>query len=445
MTYNTGFVHKYGGTSVITPLQDHAIIQRTVREHALVQDGHSVLVTSGVGKTDRPKLTDIMYDVVKGVYQDTNWMYAKDVMLSKLQAHQLPTTLLDPLHNRIEHILSGTITEPDKPYLIGYPELAQSTVLYHLGKHTYPTLDWHLVQAPYGMVGDGIIDAPINKQASLDLIREIAPGGITVVPGFIGKGPVTLERGSSDATATYWGAALGLDEVIIYSDRPGILPIHPDIIDGLAPLRELTHAEAHFYSGWGAGIIQQVALVPVRNTDTKLKIKSSMQPDLPGTIIGGRPYTDNHGVKAIAYVPGLTSVTVHGLSDRPGSGAEVGAVFGAHGVSVDFLADGTDKRAHIVNANNPQFGPLLAALYQKHPVETSGELVRVALVGDGMDLAARLNGGHAIEVMTDTLRSERIQTYYRTAFARDTTHSVFVGKEDGHRLVRALAKNLGML
>ena len=454
MIYRTGFVHKYGGTSVITPQQDLAILERTINEHQTVPaNGYSVVVTSGMGKTDKPKLTDIMYQIVSGVHQEDNWKQVKHSVLSKAHWHGLNPNLFDNECNRIESVLlSGNLDSEAEPHFIGFPELVQSKLLYELGKMKYPHSNWNLVCHPYGLVGHnqhGTINVPINQQASLHCINNISKqykGGITIVPGFIGSGPVTLERGSSDATATYWGAALSLDEVIIYSDRPGILPIHPDIIDGLSPLRELTHAEAHFYSGWGAGIIQQVALAPVRNTDTRLKIKSSIQPDLPGTIIGGRPYTDNYGVKAVAYVPGLTSVLVRGISDRPGSGAAVESLFGKNGVSIDFLADGTDKRAHIVNSNHPRFGQLLHDLYKDHCVETSGELVRVALVGDGMDLATRLNGGlHATEIMTDTLRDERIRTVYRTAFKGDTTHSVFVNKQDGHKLVKALAKNLGIV
>ncbi|MAG60206.1 hypothetical protein CL619_00315 [archaeon] len=471
---SNGFVHKYGGTSVLTPEQDLSIVSRTIQRRRDVSDsGYSILVTSGTGKiNDTPngrKATDLMYEIVNGVRVDHNWEIVKDKFLAKLAAHQIPDFAWQEDIKRTERILvSGdTISEQDKPRLIGLPELMQAKTLFYLGQKVDPDHEWVLLSwpegnIPLGMIGEqghGFIDVPIDHQATLANILDIAQksgiaGKIAVVPGFIGsystnqRGKlVTLERGSSDATATYWGAALGLDEVVIYSDKPGIFPIDPAVVSGLKTLRELTYLEAHLYAGWGAGIIQQLALRPAMDKKTLLRIKSSLKPQLPGTKIGGRPYTENFGVKAIAYVPGLSSVIVNDITDRPGSGGAVGVMFGKHGISVDHLIDGTNRRAHIVRLNENHHA-LISDLYESgHRVQTEGPLARVALVGAGMDLAQRLraDGDHATCVLTRTLREIGVPTYARTHFQGDISHSVFVEQQYGSTLVKTLARNLGII
>ncbi len=478
-TLPNSFVDKYGGTSVITKEQDLAIVDRTFSKAKRVSDsGYSILVTSGMGQVDETpdgrKLTNHMYDIVEGIRVDHAWSIVKKRITDKLAAHEISEEHFSADFRRLEGILKSgdEISERDKPYIIGFPELMQAKILQLVGSHRNNDKEWVLVSWPdspiplglIGQKGHGRIDVPIDHEQSLINIADVArkaklAGKIAVIPGFVGslsrqhlEKLVTLERGSSDATATYWGAALGLEKVVIYSDRAGILPIDPRIVDGLKPLKELTYLEAHLYAGWGAGIIQQLAIRPLmdsvrRNRETQLIIRSSMEPDLPGTKIGGRPYVENFGVKAIAYVPNRTAIIIRGISDRPGSGAAVEALFGKHGISVDHIVDGVNKRAHFVDTNNPQIGALLQEISQiGYRYCAEGPYTRIALVGAGMDLAQRVNGNqHATNVLTNTLRELGIPIDYRTLFGGDISHSVFVEQQYGKLLVNTLARNLGII
>src|SRR5262249_20368541 len=71
---------------------------------------------------------------------------------------------------------------------------------------------------------------------------------VPVISGYIGatrEGIVTtLGRGGGDYSATLIGAALGAEEVIIWTDVDGILTADPKIVPEARTLPELSYAEA---------------------------------------------------------------------------------------------------------------------------------------------------------------------------------------------------------
>lgn len=70
---------------------------------------------------------------------------------------------------------------------------------------------------------------------------DLAAGAIT-----------TLGRGGSDLSATFLGAALGVNEVVVWKDVNGVLSADPRIVRDARVINELTFDEATELAYFGA-------------------------------------------------------------------------------------------------------------------------------------------------------------------------------------------------
>ncbi|MBI3564930.1 MAG: aspartate kinase, partial [Elusimicrobia bacterium] len=109
-------------------------------------------------------------------------------------------------------------------------------------------------------------EADAALRASLGAVRELP-----VVTGFIGRtraGDVTtLGRNGSDYSATILGAALGAEEVQIWSDTDGIMTADPRIVPTAKPLGSLSFAEACELAYYGGKVLHPHTLVPAMAKD----------------------------------------------------------------------------------------------------------------------------------------------------------------------------------
>ena len=98
--------------------------------------------------------------------------------------------------------------------------------------------------------------ASVAKGACEELLRR---GIVPVVTGFIGATPegvlTTLGRGGSDYSATILGAALGADEVIIWTDVDGLMTADPRVVEGACTIPEISYREAAELAHFGAKVL----------------------------------------------------------------------------------------------------------------------------------------------------------------------------------------------
>ena len=130
--------------------------------------------------------------------------------------------------------------------------------------------------------------ARVDHESSRKLVRARLPGdaGIPVVTGFIASTAegetTTLGRGASDYTATLLGSMLGAAEVEIWTDVDGVLTADPRAVPEAAPIREISYEELLELAHFGAKVICPPAVEPARRAGTVLRIRSTLDPSLPG-------------------------------------------------------------------------------------------------------------------------------------------------------------------
>ena len=465
--YRRGAVHKFGGTSVINAKQDKAIISgavntfRTIRNYT--DEGYMVIVLSGIGKTDSTqegrKATDHAYDIVKGIHPDCAWRNIKGLYQRNIAEHGLDTKLLEPSFRDIEKILaSGNIDKVAEARIVGFPERAKVRLAYEVAKVMYKDTQFAIIDGRTGMVGQAngnYRDVPIDHSASLDAIAELArdkdlKGKVIFVPGFVGTRAkitgraVTLERGSSDATATYWGSALDLDEVVIFSDQSGILPIDPRIVPDVKPLEQLTYRETAVFAGLGASIIQDVAIRPAEERRIPVVVRHSSGNNGVGTSIGVCPPSlDHFGVKAIAADTGYYLITVQNVRmNETGIAQHIQGMFAQSGFNIAYHQDGDDCLVFGVK-DDGDLNQLLGNLGKNHQVSLDTPMTRLALVGEGINAYRHLNPHQsARDLFTDVLAENDIPDLAYSRVDGAISLSTFIPERYTELALQKLARSL---
>jgi aspartate kinase len=147
-----------------------------------------------------------------------------------------------------------------------------------------------------------------------ELLPLVDAGSVPVLGGYIAATrdgvTTTLGRGGSDYTAALVGAAIGAEEIQIWTDVSGVLTADPRIVPAARPVARLSYAEAAELAYFGAKVLHPKTIQPAMDRGIPVRICNSHAPDDPGTIVTARPAEPAGTVKAIAHKTGLTVLQV---------------------------------------------------------------------------------------------------------------------------------------
>lgn len=138
---------------------------------------------------------------------------------------------------------------------------------------------------------------PLNQEIEEALQREVHPklndGSTVITQGFIGSTrdchATTNGRGGSDYSAAVFAAALGADELQIWTDTSGVLSADPLIVEDASPLEILSYEEATELSHYGAKVLHPKTLLPALEKKIPVRVLNSKDPLAGGTTITVSP------------------------------------------------------------------------------------------------------------------------------------------------------------
>ena len=137
-----------------------------------------------------------------------------------------------------------------------------------------------------------------------------------VATGFIAQSTngivTTLGRGGSDLTATILGAAIGVDEVEIWTDVDGILTADPKMVKEAFKIDSISYAEAMELSHAGAKVIYPPTIKPALKAGIPIRIRNTFNPEGSGTVITNNALDNNYPIRGISSRSGLVLVCVQG-------------------------------------------------------------------------------------------------------------------------------------
>lgn len=244
----------------------------------------------------------------------------------------------------------GELTPKSKDYVMSFGERLSTPIVWGaLKDHNIPSRFFTGKEA--GIVTDSNFgEAEPLMNYTTHLLRErldplIEQGVVPVVTGFIAANQdgivTTVGRGGSDYTATILGVALKADEVWIWTDVDGIMTTDPKLVPTARMLPQLSYQEAAEMAIFGAKAMHPRALGPVSKENIPVRIRNTLNPSNPGTLITKEPAADeNKPVKAVAMIKdvGMLNVYGPGMVGAPGSYAKVFDVLGRNNINVMMIS-----------------------------------------------------------------------------------------------------------
>lgn len=139
-------------------------------------------------------------------------------------------------------------------------------------------------------------EGKVDWEESEKRVKEIIPAlvnernPIVVTQGFIGATSenftTTLGREGSDYTAAILAHILDSESVTIWKDVPGVLNADPKYFNDAQKLEQLSYHDAIELAYYGASVIHPKTIKPLENKNIPLYVKSFLQPQAKGTIVG---------------------------------------------------------------------------------------------------------------------------------------------------------------
>jgi aspartate kinase len=136
-------------------------------------------------------------------------------------------------------------------------------------------------------------------------------GSFPVLGGFIGATiegkTTTLGRGGSDYTAAMIGAALGANEIQIWTDVTGVLTADPRVVPNAQTVERLSYSEAAELAYFGAKVLHPKTIQPAIEECIPVRICNSRAPKRRRARCWATNETIARTIKAIAHKTGVTT------------------------------------------------------------------------------------------------------------------------------------------
>jgi aspartokinase/homoserine dehydrogenase 1 len=246
--------------------------------------------------------------------------------------------------------------------------------------------------------GSGAVDftASYPRIAS----RLGAEPGIPVVPGFIAATPkgvtTTLGRNGSDYTASIVGAGLGAETIEIWTDVDGVLSADPRVVPGAFVIPQVSFEEAMELSYFGAKVIHPSTMIPAVEKRIPIRIKNTLNPSAPGTLIGSGSQRAEHPITGIASIDSISLLNIEGggMIGIPGIAARIFSALAREGVNIIMISQASSEHTISLVFKAGEADRALGALRRElaleletgrlEELELARDLVVISVIGENM-------------------------------------------------------------
>jgi aspartate kinase len=233
---------------------------------------------------------------------------------------------------------------------------------------------------------------PLLAETYARIAAEVSPQNSRNVPvlgGFIGSSEdgatTTLGRGGSDFTASLVGAALGAEEIQIWTDVDGVLTCDPTLVPEARPVRTISFDEAAELAYFGAKILHPSTVIPAREKNIPVRILNSRKPEAPGTLIASDSVPCSNVMKSVACKRDITVVNIYSTRMLMAHGflRHIFEIFDRHETPVDMLAS-SEVSVSLTIDNDARLEEICAELKPFSEVDVEKDQAIVCVVGDNL-------------------------------------------------------------
>jgi aspartate kinase len=338
-------VMKFGGSSVANRLQIEKVLSIVAG-----RTGRAPLVVSSAHKGITDALVEAAREALGG-------RVAPEIALAKQTAIAADLgcdpRLLQPFFAEITDLLRGVslvreLSPRSLDYVSSFGERMSVRVLADFFvRNGLPAMAvdvWDL-----GFVTDGTFGAarplPGWEANARSLVKQRVPKGVVpIVTGFVGRteaGEITtVGRNGSDLTATLLGAALGAEEIEIWSDTDGVMTADPSVVKGARSIATMSFDEAAELAYFGSRVLHPSTLLPAMEKSIPVRVLNTNRPDHPGTVIHHHASEGPSRATSIAYKEGQVALTLAStrMFGEAGFLSRAFEVLGRYQVVVDMVA-----------------------------------------------------------------------------------------------------------
>ncbi len=392
-------VCKFGGSSLADAGQVIKVCDIIASDSA-----RKIVVVSAPGKrfSDDIKVTDLLISCADKRLREENTDEALALIVDRFAGMasdlNLDNKIVDEIADNLKACLAADISHPER-FMCGMKAAGED----NSARLVAAALSSRGVAASYLNPGDGGLllseehgNAQILPESYKNLSVISERKDVTVFPGFFGYTKsgdiVTFPRGGSDITGAVLSAAVNAELYENFTDVDSVLCADPSIVDGPAPVTELTFREMRELSYAGFGVLHDEAIQPAVAAGIHICIRNTNNPEAPGTLVLPERKYKSGRVVGIASSGGFSTIYVRKylLNREIGFGRRLLQIFEEEGVSYEHTPSGIDDMSVIVKEENlgkEREAHIISRIkdeLQVDDIEVEHGLALVMIVGEGM-------------------------------------------------------------
>jgi len=380
-------VYKFGGTSVGCPDRFRALVP-------LISDGElKIVVLSAMAGTTNAlvEISDLFSAGNRNEAGRKSELLRKqyhqvaDELFASLTWSERAHDLVDEHFNYIITLFTREFSRHNEKRILARGELISTALLHFLLAETgipsllLPALNFMRIDK------DGEPDYFYIRENLKRELSAVNDEKIIITQGFICRNVYgetdNLRRGGSDYSATIIGAAIGAQEVQIWTDISGLHNNDPRFVENTSVIRNLSFGEAAELAYFGAKILHPSSINPARLKNIPVRLKNTMEPTDEGTLITSSSTYEDY--KAVAAKDGIIALRIR--SDRMlmayGFMRRIFEAFEAFKTPIDMIT--TSEVSVSLTIDDPTYlDDIVKSLGSIGVVEVEKEQTIICVVGD---------------------------------------------------------------
>lgn len=218
-----------------------------------------------------------------------------------------------------------------------------------------------------------------------DTMKENEGYQIYITQGFICRNAYgeidNLQRGGSDYTASLIGAAIGAEEIQIWTDIDGMHNNDPRVVEHTEAIRQLNFEEAAELAYFGAKILHPTCVQPAKYASIPVRLKNTIDPSADGTIIDNVLVRGK--IKAIAAKDNITAIKIKSSRMLLATGflRKIFEIFESYQTPIDMIAT-SEVGVSMSIDNDSNLNQIVDELKKYGTVTVDTDMCIVCVVGD---------------------------------------------------------------
>lgn len=352
-------VCKFGGTSVASAEQ----IKKVANIVKSNQERRIVAVSApGKRSGDDIKVTDLLIDLANAALNNEDIESKIQIVVNRYKAitdgldldGTICEIIADDLRGRVQGDQANVELFVDSIKASGEDNNAKLIAAYFnsIG------LNAKYVSPKEGLVVNDLPERTFALAEAYDNLKSLKDeDDIVVFPGFFGytKAGIlrTFDRGGSDITGSILAAAVGADLYENFTDVDCVFSANPKVVNGPAPIKEISYREMRELSYAGFSVFHDEALMPVYKLGIPVNIKNTNNPSAPGTLIVSESSNERGPVTGISADSGFSILYVskYLMNREVGFGRKLLQIVEEENISYEHTPSGLDDISVIMRSN----------------------------------------------------------------------------------------------